>query len=151
MTYSYVWHDSFICVTWLLHMHDITCRYLRLCYDSFICVPGLIHKFQSHIWIWYRVDICVYDSFICATGIYEWVLAHIWMSHSTHMNESCRIYEWVMAHICATHVYDSFICATMGWLWLVGSIKSYVSFAKETYKRDNILQKRPRILWSYWP
>ena len=36
-------------------------------------------------------------------------------------------------------------CA-MGWLWLVGSIKLQVSFAKEPYKRDNILQKRPVIL-----
>ena len=34
----------------------------------------------------------------------------------------------------------------MGWLWLVGSIKLYVSFAKETYKRADILQKRPIIL-----
>ena len=34
----------------------------------------------------------------------------------------------------------------MGWLQLVGSIKLYVSFAKETYKRDAILQKRPVIL-----
>jgi len=34
----------------------------------------------------------------------------------------------------------------MGWLWLVGSIKLPVSFAKETYKRDAILQKRPIIL-----
>ena len=34
----------------------------------------------------------------------------------------------------------------MGWLWLVGSIKLQVSFAKEPYKRDNILQKRPIIL-----
>jgi len=34
----------------------------------------------------------------------------------------------------------------MGWLRLVGSIKSWVSFAKEPYKRDNILQTRPRIL-----
>ena len=33
----------------------------------------------------------------------------------------------------------------MGWLWLVGSIKLYVSFAKEAYKRDDILQKRPMI------
>jgi len=33
----------------------------------------------------------------------------------------------------------------MGWLWLVGSIKLQVSFAKEPYKRDNILQKRPII------
>jgi len=34
----------------------------------------------------------------------------------------------------------------MGWLQLVGSIKLQVSFAKKTYKRDNILQKRPVIL-----
>ena len=33
----------------------------------------------------------------------------------------------------------------MGWLWLVGWIKLQVSFAKETYKRDAILQKRPII------
>jgi len=33
-----------------------------------------------------------------------------------------------------------------GWLWLVGSIKLQVSFAKEPYKRDIILQKRPIIL-----
>ena len=33
----------------------------------------------------------------------------------------------------------------MGWLRLVGSIKSWVSFAKEPYKRDAILQKRPII------
>jgi len=34
----------------------------------------------------------------------------------------------------------------MGWLWLVGSIKIQVSFAKEPCKRDNILQKKPIIL-----
>ena len=34
----------------------------------------------------------------------------------------------------------------MGWLQLVGSIKLQVSFANETYKRDDILQKRPVIL-----
>jgi len=37
---------------------------------------------------------------------------------------------------------------TMGWIRLVGSLKSYVSFAKEPYKRDDILQKRPIILRS---
>jgi len=33
----------------------------------------------------------------------------------------------------------------MGWLRLVGSLKLYVSFAKEPYTREYILQKRPRI------
>ena len=36
----------------------------------------------------------------------------------------------------------------VGWLWLVGSIKLQVSFAKEPYKRDYILQKRPIVLRS---
>jgi len=36
----------------------------------------------------------------------------------------------------------------MGWLRLVGSLKLYVTFAKEPYKRDDILQKRPIILRS---
>ena len=43
--------------------------------------------------------------------------------------------------------------ALMGWLRLVGSIKVQVSFAKEPYKRDYILQKRPcrflaMLLWG---
>jgi len=33
----------------------------------------------------------------------------------------------------------------MGWLRLVGSLKLQVSFAKEPYKRDYTLQKRPTI------
>ena len=51
-----------------------------------------------------------------------------------------------------THVPGSVECRicgslwlSMGWLRLVGSNKSQVSSAKETYKRDNILQKRPMI------
>ena len=35
-----------------------------------------------------------------------------------------------------------------GWLRFVGSLKLYVIFAKERYKRDYILQKRPAILRS---
>jgi len=36
----------------------------------------------------------------------------------------------------------------MWWLRLVGSLKLQVSFAKEPYKIDDILQKGPVILWS---
>ena len=37
----------------------------------------------------------------------------------------------------------------MGWLRLVGSLQLQVSFAKEHYERDYILQKRPKILRSF--
>ena len=40
-----------------------------------------------------------------------------------------------------SHVYPA-----MRWLWLVGSMKSQISFVKEPYKRDNILQQRPILL-----
>jgi len=37
----------------------------------------------------------------------------------------------------------------MGWVaTIIGSLKLQVSFAKEPYKRDDILQKRPVILRS---
>jgi len=39
-------------------------------------------------------------------------------------------------------------CSVMGLLRLVGSLKLKVSFEKEPYKRDDILQKRPIILRS---
>ena len=43
---------------------------------------------------------------------------------------------------CSLHVQS----VDMGWFWLVGSIRLYVSFAKELYKRDDILQKGPMML-----
>ena len=55
-----------------------------------------------------------------------------------------------MAFVCEVSLY---VCemsqkSAMGWLRLVGSLKLQVSFAKESYKRDHILQKRPLILRS---
>ena len=41
MTHSYVWRDSFICVTWLLHMCDMTPSHVW--HDSFIRVIWLFH------------------------------------------------------------------------------------------------------------
>ena len=57
-----------------------------------------------------------------------------------------------MAHIHGTHTWHTHECgmAHIGWLRLVGSLKSCVSFAKEPYKRDDIVQKRPVILRSLW-
>jgi len=55
MTHLCVWHDSRMCVTWLIHTcdtshsyawHDSFTRVTRLihiCHESFTCVPWLIH------------------------------------------------------------------------------------------------------------
>jgi len=55
MTHSYVWHDSFICMIWLIHMCDTTHSYAW--HDSFICVTWPIHTCemtQSYIWNFMR-------------------------------------------------------------------------------------------------
>ena len=84
MTYSYLSHDSFICVTWLIHTSDMT---QDLCI-AFICVTRLIHVCvihmcdMTHSCLWH-------DSFICVT----------WLIHVCDMTHSC---VW----------HDSFICVT---------------------------------------
>jgi len=45
MTPSYVWHDTFMCVTWLIHICDMTHSYLW--HDSFICVTWRIHVWHD--------------------------------------------------------------------------------------------------------
>jgi len=79
-------------------------------------------------------------------------MSHTCMSHVKLVNESCPTYWWVISHIWIYHVTQGGIVfentwgSTMGWLRLVGFLKIYVSFAKEPYKRDDILQKRA-IMW----
>ena len=66
----------------------------------------------------------------------EWVMKHMWMSHDT-----C---EWVM-----THVNPAILASVISQVTEdIRLTQSQVSFAKEPYKRDNILQKRPIILRS---
>ena len=70
VTYSYVWHDSFICVTWLIHMCDMTHSYVW--HDSSTCVTWLIHMCDmTHPHVWH-------DSFICVT----WLIHMCDMPHS---------------------------------------------------------------------
>ena len=123
------WHDSFtwrydwlICVTWLIHMCDMTHPYMwpgtYMCvwHDSFICTTCLIHKCvtwlihmhdRTHSYVWH-------DSFICVAG-----LIHMCgMTHSHVWHDSFICVTWLI-HMCdMTHSYmwlDSFICVT----WLI--------------------------------
>jgi len=58
----------------------------------------------------------------------------------------CPIHCNTLQHT-ATHCKSSWVALyAMRWLWWVCSLKWWVSFAKEPYKTDDILQKRPMIL-----
>jgi len=58
-----------------------------------------------------------------------------------HIDTHTHIYVYIWIHTRRTN-----LSLDMGWLRLVGSLKWYVSFAKEPYKTDNIMQKRPIII-----
>ena len=68
------------------------------------------------------------------TYVWQWVCVNIQLFLHIYI----PIHVYMSCYF--LHYYD------MGWLQLVGSIKLQVSFAKEPYKRDDILQKRPIIL-----
>ena len=64
-------------------------------------------------------------------------------------------HTYIQRYLCTLCIFNSrcVCCAmpatTMGWLPLIiGSLKLHVSFAKEPYKRDDILQKRPILFRS---
>jgi len=81
--YRYVWHDSFTCVTWLIHMCDMTHSYVWQ--DSLICMTWLIHMCDTtHSYVWH-------DSFICLTRL-------------THMYDMTHPYVWHDSFICVTRL-----------------------------------------------
>ena len=79
-------------------------------------------------------------SFHTYMGLFSYVHRSLWQV-SVHMySESPRSF-FITSLSCILY-------CTMGWLRLVGSLKSQVSFAKESYKRNDILQQRPKKkLW----
>jgi len=68
---------------------------------------------------------------------HECVTSHLYISRVAYMNESYHIWMYDVTYECAT--------IPMGWLRLVGSLKSWVSFAEYRLFCRALLQKRPVI------
>ena len=111
MTHSYVWHDWFIRVTWLTHVCDMT--HLYGCHDWFIRVTWLIHKCGM-------TDSCVcHDSFICVTWLISFVprftcsqctsqshmcdMTHSYVLHHAFIRVSWMIHKFGMTDSCVCH------------------------------------------------
>ena len=69
-----------------------------------------------------------------------------WQAHLSFQAHACTVRTCTRHTHVQSYTYANASCICMGWLRLVGSLKLQVSFAKEPYKRDDILQKRPIIL-----
>jgi len=79
MTHSYAWHDS--CVTWLIHMCDMTrdMTHSYAWHDSY--VTWLIHMHDmTHAW---------HDSFICVTWLVTWLVA--WLIQDLPLKEEISL------------------------------------------------------------
>ena len=88
------------------------------------------------MYIYIYIYICIY----IYTHTYLYVLKLSPASKNISRHRVCLL-------ICpGIHQNPSATVRIMGWLRLVGSIKLLVSFAKEPYERDAILQKRPILL-----
>ena len=116
MSPSCAWHDFFICVTWLIHVRDVThwCAW----HGSFMCVTWILHvrnKIHSYAWhVWFMcvtwlIHMCDtthshawYDSFICVT----WLI---------HMCDTTHSY---VRHDSFVRVDYSFMCVTWFCLFL---------------------------------
>jgi len=87
-----MWHDSFIYVTWLIHICDMTHSYMW--HDSCCIWLSLTHRTWMHPGV---VNESCHIHMCDMTHSYD--MNDLWRSHVTYMNESCHIYEWVMSHI----------------------------------------------------
>ena len=130
MTYSYVWHDSIICVTWLTHVCDMThscvqiyiswttkeqpvllkCWHVIVQHDSLICVTWLIHIWDlTHSCVWHDSLMCVASFFInhqTAIRFSRQLTSHMCdMNHVRVWHDSPTCVTW-LTHMCdMTHPY----------------------------------------------
>ena len=116
---EYVWHGPLTCVTWLIYMCDMTQPPSEYVrHGPLTCVIWLVHAHSCQMRLSTHADQCNRRPNMCD------------MTHSREMSFCAHADQY------------------MGWLRLVGFLKLYFYFAKETYKRDDILQKRLMILRS---
>jgi len=88
-----------------------------------------------------------YQSYLYQHNIFLCIYIHLSIYIINISSSITRVsYMYIQLPINLIHQHNISLC--MGRLRLVGSLKLYVSFAKETHKTDDILQKRPIILRS---
>jgi len=103
MTHSYVWHDSFMCVTWLIHMCDMTHWYVW--HDSFRTLPELKSPpVTPNVRLAFHVCHMThsYDTaFTCVT----WLIPMCHMTHSYVWHDSLICVTWLIRMRDMTHSY----------------------------------------------
>ena len=106
---SFVRHDSFMCVPWLVHMRAMTRSCVR--HGSFICVPWLVLVCaMARLYVCVMTHSCVcHDSFICVPWLVH--MCAVTRSYACYYSSICV--PWLV-HMCVvTHPnvrHDQFMC-----------------------------------------
>jgi len=94
---SYVWHDSFISATWLIHLCDMTHSYVW--HDSFICVTWLFEQATyrrglcRYFSVWCHLSICVPSPlYICVAWPRDYITR-------THIFRCTKVYLYIYMYI----------------------------------------------------
>jgi len=126
MTHSYVWHDSFICVTWLIHMCDMTHSYSLSATSSAIC---LIHMCDmTHSYVWHDSFIRLVSDIICSLSYsYVWHDSFICVTWLIHMCDMTHSYVW---HDSFLRLVSDTICSS----WVRGALLQEYGACLRKYK-----------------
>ena len=118
-THSYVWHDSFICVTRLIYTCDTTHSYVW--HDSSTRVKWLIHMCDvtlSYVW---------HDAFMRVIGLVQMcdmTRSYVtWLNHMGHLSHS---HVWPIASKCTEPVSAAIKCTDLTWLSHVCDITVHI-------------------------
>jgi len=105
MNHSYVWHELFICVPWLIHTWDVTRTYAL--HDPFTRVTWLIHMCaMTHSYVWR-------DLFICVTRLIHMCdMAHQKVCHDAFMRVALDAFTFVtwLMYVCIEDAVDVTAC-----------------------------------------
>jgi len=150
MTHLYVWHNSFTCVIWLIHMCDIT--HSHVWHDSFIYVCDIAHSHVNsylyliwlvyshmsiHMWIHIYSCVVVYSHLNSYLYIYIWYdsCIHMWVFTCQHI--STRVYSCIHIWI---HIYTWYDSCT-GWRRPIRCLISWITFRKLATNYRALLRK----------
>jgi len=127
------------------HLSHVTHIWV-MSHTSESCHTHLSHV--THIWVMSHTS-----SYVKHIWWKTWLFRSLDPSRTLSMSHVTLSVSHVTGHLVFLHQNDAWhglmyssVSSPIGCLWLAGSFKLQVSFAKEPYKRGNILQKRPIIL-----
>ena len=135
-----------MCICLYVYHWDASCTCIYM--YMFICISHTCFFYENASLLY--LGIYIAHMFTCISHTEVYVYTHHLTNASSYMYVYIYTRRYIRSWICVYVHHSPEVASTRdiatGCLRLVRLIKSWVSFAKEPYKRDNILQKRPKIL-----